>query len=67
MLNKQDATIKYTVEIDGQKDSLNFLDINITKNNTNKKYEFKVHLKDSIRNIHIKPNSCIDTSKTKSA
>ena len=39
--------------------SLNYLDINIT-NNGNGKYEFRVHRKDAITNIQIKPNSCHD-------
>ena len=64
--NKQDPAIKYTVEFEDHKHSLNFLDINITNNTTNKKYEFKVHWKNAITNIHIKPNSCIDSFITKS-
>ena len=59
ILNKQDPVIKYTVEFEGDKHSLNFLDININ-NTTNRKYEFKVHRKDAITNIHIKLNSCIN-------
>ena len=66
ILNKQDPAIKYTVEFEDHKHSLNFLDMNITNNTTNKKYEFKVHRKDAITNIHTKPNSCIDPSITKS-
>ena len=42
ILNKQDPAIKYTVEFEDLKHSLNFLDINITNNSTNRKYEFKV-------------------------
>ena len=57
ILNKKDPAIKYTVE---------FEHINITNNTTNKKYEIKAHRKDTITNIHIKPNSCIDPSVTKS-
>ena len=59
ILNKQDPTIKYTVEFEDHKHLLNFLDINITSNTTSKKYEFKVHRKDAITNINIKPNSCM--------
>ena len=66
ILNKQDPAIKYTVEFEDQKYSLNLLDINITSNTTNRKYQFKVHRKDTITNIQIKPNSCIDLSITKS-
>ena len=36
ILNKQDPTVKYTVEFEDHKHVLNFLDINITKNTTNK-------------------------------
>ena len=43
-----------------------FLDINITNNTTNRKYKFNVHRKDAITNVHIKPNSSIDPSITKS-
>ena len=42
------------------------LDIKITSNTTNKKYEFKVQRKDAITSMHIKPNSCVDPSITKS-
>ena len=66
ILNKQDPAIKYTVEFEDHKHSLNFLDINSTSNTTNKKYEFEVNQKDAITNINIKPNSCIDPSITKS-
>ena len=66
ILNKQDPSIKYIVEFEDHKHSLNFPDINIINNTTNKKYEFKVHRKDAITHIHIKPNSFIDPSITKS-
>ena len=65
ILNKQDPAIKYSVEFEDHKHSLNFRDINITNNTTNKKYLFKVHQMDAITKIHIKPNSCIDPSITK--
>ena len=67
ILNKQDPAIKYTVEFEDHKHSLNFLDISISSNTTNRKYEFKVHRKDAITNIRMKPNSCIDPSMTKIA
>ena len=66
ILHKQDPAIKYTVEFEDQKHSLDFLDINITSNTTNKKHKFKVHWKDAITNIYIKPISCIDPSINKS-
>ena len=62
ILNKQDPPIKYTVQFEDHKHLLNFL----TSNTNNKKYEFKIHRKDAITNIHIKSNSCIDPSITKS-
>ena len=66
IVNKQDPVMKYTVEFEDHKHLLNFLDINITSNISNGKYEFKVHRKDIITNIHIKPNSFINPSITKS-
>ena len=66
ILNKQDPATKYTFEFEDHKYSLIFLDINITSNTTNKKYEFKVQRKHAITDIHIKPNSCIVPSITKS-
>ena len=64
ILNKQHPGIKYTAESEDHE--LNVLDINITSNTTNKKYEFQVHRKDAITNIHIKPKSCLYPSITKS-
>ena len=37
ILDKQDPAIKYTVEFEDHKHSLNFVDININSNTTNKK------------------------------
>ena len=53
ILNKQDPAIQCTIEYENENKSLNFLDINIT-NTINNKYEFKVHRKKAITNIHIK-------------
>ena len=53
ILNKQDPAVKYTAEFEDHKYSLNFLDISISNNTTNEKYELKVHWKDAITNIHI--------------
>ena len=60
ILDKQDPAIKSTVEFEDHKHSLNFSDINICNNTTNKKHEFEVHGKDAMTNMHIKPNSCIN-------
>ena len=65
ILNKQDPAIQYTIEYENGNKSLNFLDINIT-NTINNKYEFKVHRKKAITNIHVKPASCIDSNIIKS-
>ena len=65
ILNKQDPTTQYTIEYKNEKKSLNFLDINIT-NTINNKYEFNVHHKKAITNIHIKLTSCIDPNIIKS-
>ena len=54
-----------TIEDDNGSKSLNFLEINIS-NTINNKYEFKVHRKTAITNIHIKPTSCIDPNTIKS-
>ena len=56
---------QYTIEDDNGSKSLNFLEININ-NTINNKYEFKVHRKKAITNIHIKPTSCIDPNTIKS-
>ena len=65
ILNKQDPAIQYTIEYENENKSLNFLDINIT-NTINNKCEFKVHRKNAITNIHIKPTSCINPNIIKS-
>ena len=54
ILNKQDPAIKYTLEFEDHKHSLNFLDVNIN-NMTDKKYKYKVHRKNAITNLHINP------------
>lgn len=65
LLNKQDPAIQYTIEYEDENKSLNFLDINIT-NTIDHKYAFKIHRKNAITNIHIKPHSCISPSIIKS-
>lgn len=66
ILNKQDPAIKHAAKFRDHKHSLNFLDITITNNTTNKRYEFKVYWKDAITNTYIKPNLRIDPSIAKS-
>ena len=65
ILNKEGPAIQYTIEYENENKSLNFLAINII-NTINNKYEFKVHRKIAITNIHIKPTSCIDPNTIKS-
>ena len=46
-LNKQEIDIKFTIEHE-QNQSINFLDLNLTKNLTNNKIEFKIYRKPTI-------------------
>ena len=64
ILNKQDPAIQYTIEYENENKSLNFLDINIT-NTINNKYEFKVHRKKAITNIHIKQHRASTLTSSK--
>ena len=59
ILNQQDPQIQFTIEKEDENNTLNFLDITIKNNNTGK-YQFKIHRKEAITNVHIKPNSNID-------
>ncbi|XP_065664446.1 uncharacterized protein LOC136086103 [Hydra vulgaris] len=56
ILNQQHPSIQYTIEVENETKTLNFLDITIT-NNTLEKYEYKVYRKEAITNIQIKPHS----------
>ena len=58
ILNKQNKAIKYTVRKEDQSRKLNFLDITI-KNTGTGKYEFKIHRKNAITNVQIKPDSYV--------
>jgi len=56
ILNEQDPDhLKYTIEIEDNTKKLNYLDLNIHNNNGH--YEFKIHRKNAITNVQIKPNS----------
>ena len=57
-LNSQDSCIQYTVEKEEQ-GQLAFLDVNII-NTRHGQYEFKVHRKDAITNVQLKPHSSIN-------
>ena len=52
ILNKQHPAIQYTIEIESENKTMNFLDVIIT-NNTKGRYEFKVYRKEAITNIQI--------------
>ena len=59
ILNAQNPCIKYTVQNEKENKEINFLDIKII-NNLEGKYDFKIHRKDAITNIQIKPTSYIN-------
>lgn len=59
LLNKQHKSIQYTMESANCNDTLNFLDISITNNKIGT-YNFKIHRKNAITNVQIKPKSCHD-------
>ncbi|XP_004206267.3 uncharacterized protein LOC101237111 [Hydra vulgaris] len=59
ILNEQNPSIKYTVELENHQKQLNFLDVNIT-NIMHGAYEFQIHRKEAITNIQLKPNSNIN-------
>jgi len=58
ILNQQEPKIQFTAEYENDNKELNFLDVTI-KNNNNGKYEFKIHRKNAITNVQIKPHSSI--------
>ena len=59
ILNKQNKAIKYTMEKEDQSRKLNFLDLTIINTGTGK-YEFKIHRKNAITNVQIKPHSYVN-------
>ena len=59
VLNKQDQRIQYTMEVENQEKSLDFLEIR-TINSGKGKYEFDVFRKKAITNVQIKPTSSHD-------
>ena len=58
-MNDQDEHVQWTAEYENEKKELNYLEIK-TINTRKGKYEFKIHRKDAITNIQIKPESCHD-------
>ena len=64
ILNQQDPeNIKYTMDIEDDQKSLQFLDLNITNNGNS--YEFKIHRKNAITNAQVKPHSGHDPKMLK--
>ena len=59
ILNSLEPKIQFTVEYENDKKSLDFLDTTII-NAGEGKYEFKIHRKAAITNVHLKPISCHD-------
>ena len=59
ILNDQEPKIQFTAEYENEDKELSYLDLKIVNTN-NGKYEFKIHRKDAITNIQIKPDSCHD-------
>ena len=61
ILNKQNRAIQYTMEKEGQSQKLNFLDVAIINTGAGK-YEFKMHRKNAITNVQIKPHFFVNPS-----
>ncbi|XP_065683281.1 uncharacterized protein LOC124809569 [Hydra vulgaris] len=59
LLNNQHKNIQYTMEIENENNTPNFLDVTIINNKTGT-YDFKVYRKNALTNVQIKPNSCHD-------
>ena len=59
ILNEQEPRIKFEAEYENKNKELNYLDINII-NTKQGNYDFKIHRKDAITNVQIKPESCHD-------
>ena len=58
-LNRQDERVQYTMEVEKEGKTLDYLEVNTT-NNGQGKYDFKVFRKKAITNVQLKPNSCHD-------
>ena len=59
ILNSIEPKIQFTSEYEDDNKTLNFLDTTII-NNGQGNYEFKIHRKNAITNVQLKPNSCHD-------
>ena len=56
ILNQQDHRIQYTMEVENEEKSLNYLEVK-TINTGKGKYEFDIYRKKAITNVQVKPNS----------
>ena len=64
ILNQQDpVNIKYTMDIEDNQKSLQFLDLDITNNKGT--YEYKIYRKNAITNVQVKPHSGHDPKTLK--
>ena len=59
ILNDQEPRIKFEAEYENENNELNYLDIKVV-NTKHGKYDFKIHRKEAITNVQIKPESCHD-------
>ena len=59
ILNKPNKAIQYIMEKEDQSQKLNVLDVTII-NTCAGKYEFKIHRKNAITNVQIKPHSYVN-------
>ena len=59
ILNKQDETINYTMEVENENKELAYLEI-MSKNPGTGRYEFDIYRKKAITNVQVKPESCHD-------
>ena len=59
ILNNQNKAIQYTMEKEDESRKLNFLDVTII-NTVEGKYEFKIHRKNAMTNVQIKPHSYVN-------
>ena len=61
ILDKQNRAIQYTMEKEHQSQKLNVLDATVINTGAGK-YEFKIHRKNTITNVQIKPHSLVNPS-----
>ena len=59
ILNKQNKEIQYTMEKEDQSRKLNFLDVTIINTGAGK-YEFRIHQKNAMTNVQVKPHSYVN-------